>query len=133
MAGASAFTFKVDDMVQFKDGRNVRVGFVKSLEEPNEEHSLPGYQILFRMNETGQNRLAWWPASDVQAATAPAAVYKVGDAVSFDMENGQAGKIVEVAPMNAGELENQYAVSFKGTNGRTDLAWWPESVLVRTK
>ena len=65
--GKTVFEFKEGDRVQFKDGRNVRQGFVVSREYADNEHPA-GYTIMFKMKETNQNRLVRWAAGDLAAA-----------------------------------------------------------------
>lgn len=124
--GTTAFAFNVGDAVQFKDGKNTRRGFVQA-QEPAEGDYPNGYSILFKVRETGQNRLVRWAASDVQAAAPEKCAFAEGEKVQ--VEDGPTGKIFEVLPSGEDRLEPQYAVTFKDENGRSAMAWWGESAL----
>jgi hypothetical protein len=129
--GTYTFAFKADDHVQFKDGRNTRRAVVIS-QEPAADDLPNGYVVMFKIKETGQIRLARWAASDLQAAEAQSFAFKLKDVVTVvgaDGERGQTGTVFDRAPMSKDNLDPSYAVLFKDENGRTDLAWWSESIL----
>lgn len=130
----TSFAFKVDDRVQFRDGRNTRTGFVVERHEADDDRPA-GYSIRFKIIETNQNRLARIAASDVVAGKADVFAFDIGDAVTVvdgNGDKGQSGKIVERLGLSPDRLEPQYGLLFKTKDGRSDMAWWGESILAAT-
>jgi len=132
----TAFNFKINDRVQFRDGRNMRVGFVAE-QHPADDERPAGYSIMFKTRETNQNARARIAATDVSAGKADEFTFKIGDDVTvYDGrgEKGQAGKIVDRVGLSASplRLEPEYGVQFKTPDGRSDLAWWGENMLAAT-
>ncbi len=128
----ASFAFKIDDRVQFRDGRNTRVGFVVEQHAADDDRPA-GYSIAFKIKETNQNRIARIAASDVVAGKADAFAFKIGDEVVVidgNGDKGQAGKVVDRVGLSPNQrLEPEYGVSFKTNDGRSDLAWWGENML----
>lgn len=130
----TSFAFKVDDRVQLRDGRNTRTGFVVERHEADDDRPA-GYSIRFKIIETNQNRLARIAASDVVAGKADVFAFDIGDAVTVvdgNGDKGQSGKIVERLGLSPDRLEPQYGLLFKTKDGRSDMAWWGESILAAT-
>lgn len=130
----TSFAFKVDDRVQFRDGRNTRTGFVVERHEADDDRPA-GYSIRFKIIETNQNRIARIAASDVVAGKADVFAFDIGDAVTVvdgNGDKGQSGKIVERLGLSPDRLEPQYGLLFKTKDGRSDMAWWGESILAAT-
>lgn len=130
----TAFNFKINDRVQFRDGRSTRVGFVVERHEADDDRPA-GYSIRFKIKETNQNRLSRIAASDVVAGKADEFAFAIGDNVTVVDHNGdagQSGKVVERLGMSPDRLEPQYGLLFITKDGRSDMAWWGESILAAT-
>lgn len=132
----TAFNSKINDRVQFRDGRNMRVGFVVEQHAADDERPA-GYSIMFKIRETNQNARARIAATDVTAGKADEFAFKIGDDVTvYDGrgEKGQTGKVIDRVGLSSSplRLEPEYGVQFKTADGRSDLAWWGENMLAAT-
>jgi len=126
------FAFPIGSRVQFKDGRNTRVGLVATQEAATEEYPV-GYEVAFKIKETNQNRRSRIAASDLSAASEEFA-FAIGEKVAvegFDGKRKVSGEVIERLPIGDGRLEPQYGIRFKADNGMTDFAWWGEAILVK--
>ena len=131
--GATRFAYNVDDRVEFKDGRNIRTAFVVT-QEPATDDYPKGYMIRFFMPEVENGRimLARWAESDMKAAGPQAFQFKKDDNVKVDLDDGdgQVGVVLDRRAPDKENLTPSYAVLMSTPDGRTDLAWWDEYMLV---
>lgn len=135
---AKGFVFGVGDRVQFKDGRQVRTAFVmeQHLAEVIDDRSYPqGYTVRFFMQENGQIRLTRWDEKGLTLAGENVFEFAEGARVKVDLDDGDGivGQVVGRAPATAETLNNHYGVAFKDADGRSQIAWWDEYLLVAAK
>ncbi|MFA7308349.1 MAG: hypothetical protein WC026_16955 [Hyphomicrobium sp.] len=131
------FAFQVGERVQFKDGKNIRVGVIATQESAKGDYPI-GYDVLFRMranvvidNEVHvadhirRSRIA---ESDLSYADEEFA-FDLGDAVA--VKNSEVrGKIVDRLPIGGEHVEPRYAVNFTGDDKLQHIAWWGETTLI---